>query len=322
MTCNVCTRKTMFVNSSITCGVCGMNFHVTCTNLSKYDYINMIVADKANWICSKCIDIFPFNNISDNRIFQKYAKNTWSIKIPLNCDDLLFDPFDSWSDSNPNILDDYDPDLNYYESSSVRQYSNSDYYDIDQFNDNMKDVAGLSMFHCNIRSATHNSSSLGDYLMSLKHEFDIVCLSETWLHENNKEINDFPNYSQVHKYRENKCGGGVSILIKSSIKFRQIDALALSTDVIECIFVELRMKTSNIIVGCVYTAHVLGSDTQLSLYPGGGGAYSENIKGVLGAGPTRKGGGGLRCGYNPKKGGNWNWFCKKSVSSSSSKYCA
>ena len=212
----------------------------------------MIVADKENWICSKCIDIFPFNNISDNRIFQKYAKNTWSIKMPLNCDDLLFDPFDSWSDSNPNILDDYDPDLNYYESSSVRQYSNSDYYDIDQFNDNMKDVAGLSMFHCNIRSATHNSSSLGDYLMSLKHEFDTVCLSETRLHENNKEINDFPNYSQVHKYRENKCGGGVSILIKSSIQFRQIDALALSTDVIECIFVELRMKTSNIIVGCVY----------------------------------------------------------------------
>ena len=39
---------------------------------------------------------------------------------------------------------------------------------------------------------------------------------------------------------------------KNSIQFRQIDALALSTDVIECIFVELRMKTSNIIVGCVY----------------------------------------------------------------------
>ena len=135
----------MFVNSSITCGVCGMNCHVTCTNLTKYDYINMIDAGKKNWICSKCI---------------------------LNCDDLLFDPFDSWSDSNPNVLDDYDPDLNYYESSSVRQYSNSDYYDIDQFNDNMKDVAGVSMFHCNIRSATHNSSSLGDYLMSLKHEFD------------------------------------------------------------------------------------------------------------------------------------------------------
>ena len=87
---------------------------------------------------------------------------------------MLFDPFDSWSDSNPNILDNYDPDLNYYESSSVRQYSNSDYYDIDQFNDNMKDVAGLSMLHCNIRSATHNSSSLGDYLMSLKHEFEIL----------------------------------------------------------------------------------------------------------------------------------------------------
>ena len=66
-------------------------------------------------------------------------------------------------------------------------------------------------------SATHNSSSLGDYLMSLKHEFDIVCLSETWLHENNKEINDFLNYSQVHKYRENKCGGGVSILLKKTL---------------------------------------------------------------------------------------------------------
>ena len=62
--------------------------------------------DKLNWMCSNCVDIFPFNNILDNKVFTKYITNTWSIKIPINCDNLLFDPFDYMETSNPDMLDD------------------------------------------------------------------------------------------------------------------------------------------------------------------------------------------------------------------------
>ena len=252
MTCKVCSRN-MYpnVNPSVTCGICGMNFHVKCTNLSKFDHRSMNSTDRGNWMCSDCLDLFPFNNISDNRTLIKYTTNTWCIKLPINCDDLLFDPFDFLSDSNPDVLDDYDPDINYY-AECPQQYANSEYYDIEQFNDAERHLDDLSLFHCNIRSAAHNSRAMCDYLTALKHKFDVLCFSETWLHKNNDDIADFPNYSKVHKYRENKGGGGVSILVRDSIHYRELEDLTLCTDILECIFVELSVSKSKIIVGCVY----------------------------------------------------------------------
>ena len=55
------------------------------------------------------------------------------------------------------------------------------------------------------------------YLASLNHNFDIIGLSETWLSEKCHSIDGFSAYDHLHKYRDGKRGGGVSLLIHNNI---------------------------------------------------------------------------------------------------------
>ena len=134
----------------------------------------------------------------------------------LNCEHFLFNPFelkDTVKDAIP--CDEYDPDIHYYSDS--QNICDSSYFDIDEFNATIsksKLAKRLSMNHCNIRSASKNSNDFSNYLDALNCKFDIIALSETWLSDNNSDIVGFPNYDQVHKFREHKRGGGVSLLMR------------------------------------------------------------------------------------------------------------
>ena len=76
--------------------------------------------------------MFPFNHISDDRHFLKMTMNTWSIKVPLNCNDMIFNPFDMKLSPNDCAykIDECDPDFNYF-SNIIDANSNFDskYYD-------------------------------------------------------------------------------------------------------------------------------------------------------------------------------------------------
>ncbi len=90
--------------------------------------------EKANWMCTNCINIFPFNINSDNELFIKLANNSYRMKLSINCDELLFDPFRLIYDLNTSIHsgDDYDPDINYYDKSSkFDNLCESKYFDSD-----------------------------------------------------------------------------------------------------------------------------------------------------------------------------------------------
>ena len=174
-----------------------------------------------------------------------------------NCENILFNPFEFVVDENNALpCDDYDPDLHYYsQSQKFTDLCNSNYYDIDQFNNNSsppKKDKQFSMYHCNIRSVTKNGNNLSNHLKALNHEFDIICLSETWLNKTNHEVVGFPDYSHVCNYRESKMGGGVSILLKNGIQYHELTDLTSSTDIIECSFVQIEMTGKNVIIGCIY----------------------------------------------------------------------
>jgi len=168
----------------------------------------------------------------------------------INCEELLFDPFELMYDKNNNPYEDFDPDANYYAKS--HSLGESKYFETDEFNKIASRNKKLSLMHTNIRSATKNSNDLSNYLATLNHQFDIIALSETWLNKNNTDIIGFPNYSQVHIYRENKKGGGVSLLIKETIHYHELENLSIVSEILECIFIELEMERRNIIVGCLY----------------------------------------------------------------------
>ncbi len=134
MHCNHCERCIIHINHQLACSICGNKYHGRCSNISNNDYRKMTQNEKANWMCKNCINIFPFNIISDNELFIKLANNSYRMKLSINCDELLFDPFRLIYDMTTSIHsgDDYDPDINYYaKSSKFDILCESKYFDSD-----------------------------------------------------------------------------------------------------------------------------------------------------------------------------------------------
>jgi hypothetical protein len=179
--------------------------------------------DSKSWLCHYCINLFPFNHIIDNEFFITSSTNSdATLANGIDCNKLLFNPFDlnlengELTDNIP--CNDYDPDINYYNTQVQHTLIDSKYYDSSEFNSTIADLSKttqLSMFHSNIRSANKNANNLSIQLNKLNHQFDIITLSETWLNEHNTEINGFPEYNHIYNLRNSKKGGGVSILVKN-----------------------------------------------------------------------------------------------------------
>ncbi len=74
-----------------------------------------------------------------------------------------------------------------------------------------------------------NSNDFSTYLNTFNHQIDITCFGETWLNNNNTDI-VFPNYSQVHKYRENKKG--VSIPINELLHYHELEELSIISEIL------------------------------------------------------------------------------------------
>ena len=107
----------------------------------------------------------------------------------------------------------------------------------------------------NIRSIKKKFDELSDYLTSLKYNFSIIGLTETWLSENCTNMYNIRNYKLLTANRKNKSGGGVGMYIKEGINFRlRKDLSVFHEGVLETIFVELKnnKKKESIVVGVLY----------------------------------------------------------------------
>ena len=68
------------------------------------------------------------------------------------------------------------------------------------------------IFHQNIKSLPKHQNELKNYLDSLNCKFSFIGLTETWLDEH-----DISNYTCLHRYRQNRKGGGVTIAVRNGI---------------------------------------------------------------------------------------------------------
>ena len=93
-------------------------------------------------------------------------------------------------------------------------------------------VKGLSIIHINCRSLNASIVNLKMFLENLDFSFDIIALSETWLHEMNTDQFHLGGYDFYHKNRNTKKGLGVVFFIKSDIYYRIVEQL--TTDVGNC----------------------------------------------------------------------------------------
>ncbi len=166
--CNV-SISTRTINKLI-CSLCEGIYHVQCTPISKNMFKNLSANNRKSWICNICAHSFPFNHLMNDDLFVQSALNKDVTTSWLNGNNLLFNPFDLYPDSDDKtqIYLDYDPDLHYY-NKTCQSWSNcnSNYLNIEEFNQTVSSpnlFRTFSLCHCNIRSATKNGKSLSNRL--------------------------------------------------------------------------------------------------------------------------------------------------------------
>ena len=265
--CNVCTKKILSHCCHLYCSYCQNPYHLNCLNNIKRNDPIYIDRNVNNWLCTMCIeDNLPFMNIVDDEEYLcAIHENVYQLgdaRIEeLNNNSFLLNELTEIDDIDLNDpLIENDPDIHYYHTdcalSKPSKYCNvrlfSDIYETqpNQF------CTNLSLFHLNIRSIPQNLSKLTAYLSLLPIEFSIIGISESWLSECTRDCYQILGYNSEHLCRQSKRGGGVSIFIKDSIKYKRRNDLDIINESIEAIFIEIPKDEfntrKNLIIAVIY----------------------------------------------------------------------
>ena len=97
------------------------------------------------------------------------------------------------------------------------------------------------MIHLNIASLQRHIDELRTFLTILEHPFQVICISETRLHDDKPLTNiQIDGYDFVHTKTTTQCGG-VGIYVKNGIEYEILDQLSITHhNVSESIFIELK----------------------------------------------------------------------------------
>ena len=219
------------------------------------------------WYCSPCSStIFPYNHFDDQDEFRSaVAEGMLDCSYKLHeMNKRLFVPFEI-NDDPPTSLTEVDPDIQFFQDTHYTKNINCDYYIEDTFkkltnkqckHQDENQNTCLSLFHLNIKSLPKHSDELEMYLNSLDFQFSFIGLTETWLDSNKCDLYGLPGYVSEDKYRQNRRGGGVSIFIKETIKYKTRSDLDRFDEHFETLFIEIDSTCFNtkksIIIGVVY----------------------------------------------------------------------
>ena len=101
-----------------------------------------------------------------------------------------------------------DPDIQYYSDSNYTNGAKCDYYLEDQFISNVveqqKSCNRLSFFHFNVKSIPKHFDELEMYIYSLKLEFTMIALTETWLDQSKQDMYNMPKYNCINRFRKQR----------------------------------------------------------------------------------------------------------------------
>lgn len=115
----------------------------------------------------------------------------------------------------------------------------------------------LSLIHLNIRSLRKNYNSLIAFLSLINHNFSFICLSETWLSPDDRNLYALSGYNAEYCYRATPRGGGSAVFIKSSLSYKRRNDLAFSNMFCESVWIEFDKSVfsvdgRNTVLGCIY----------------------------------------------------------------------
>ena len=99
-----------------------------------------------------------------------------------------------------------------------------DYVELDKCVNLNPNNYNLIVMQLNIRSLLSHQQHLCQLIRSTEKKnlrIDILLLCETFLSKNTCHMVKIPGFTHVSKYRKNKKGGGVTILIRDGISYRR-----------------------------------------------------------------------------------------------------
>ena len=260
---HICERRTLSHSYTLRCKCCLRNVHRNCTQFSHHEF-EMVDTDTP-WYCRLCNEnIFAFNHIDDDSEFVSAIRNFMSSSLWHDGLDRfqgteIFDPFELNDDDSDKIIEyqgELDPDKNYFNQLAHHLSKSSNYYIEKSFNKyierNNVNKEDCSIMHVNIRSIPANFNNFLSYMSNIDHSFSVIVFSETWLTPANIDACSIVGYNHVGLTRDDRKGGGVSLLISEKLMYTEFQELNIVEDYIECVFVKIMDKGNVIIVGTVY----------------------------------------------------------------------
>ena len=265
--CPYCNRRVLRHSRVLQCCVCKNNIHRECIPLTRDEYNQFDIIRKQEWLCkSCCMGILPFHQYLDDEEFLEelylfFHKLPYAL-YKINRES-VFNPIEYSVDQN-QPLDDCDPDSNYYSEFARNIFQDCLYYSSDEFNEMYENyfTSSSSVFalgHLNIRSIPAHLTELDAFLSCLSSNFSIIAITENWLTPSNYQVYGLHGYHHEPKYRQNKAGGGVSLLIANHLNYTVRHDLSTFNDYIEALFIEMDKSvlgtSKNVIVGVIYRPH-------------------------------------------------------------------
>ena len=117
------------------------------------------------------------------------------------------------------------------------------------------DKSSFLMLHINIRSLQKNFDSLLNLLMTLKFEFKVICITETWCSDNsmNHNLFELPQYKSIHQVRRAGKSGGILAFLHESLTFNIRHDISANNADIKALCVEIiNKKSKNILINAQY----------------------------------------------------------------------
>ena len=242
--CAGCKKVIKRNNPAANCSICYNYFHLKCEKLCKPDF-----PLPSSWCCSLCLlKILPFSTIGDDNMsmtLNGMADETISI---------LAEGAPSFSIKS---LLDVIPGQKFDTDEFMTDTILSKYYTISDFSNAKFSNKKFKIFHLNIASIQKHIHELRSLLSVSKHNFDIICISETRLHDELSIVNiEIDGYEFIHKPTLTQCGG-VGMYIKCGIEFSIVKNLTETHEnICESIFIEIKHPSKkNILIGTIYRHH-------------------------------------------------------------------
>ena len=225
--CSICSKEVKNVQS-INCSLCHHWVHSKCLSNFTTNSFKAFNATYENqdWFCPPCLaETLPFLGLNDEDFYLtclEVSKNAdlSSIELKTICTQLqnmrMYEPT---SNDEKDVYDNLSGEHNQLDPDN--HFLNVDNC---KYIFNMKEVAfkttSFSIMTYNIRSLRNKFHSFRDMISTLNQPLDIICLSETWLKENDN-ILDFQleNYHmpQCLNRGPHKLGGGIIVYFHENI---------------------------------------------------------------------------------------------------------